>query len=355
MPEIVGARAVGVKARAAFPAGRMPPGSSLPRESGIISGMSLSSGAPVTAGDLLTLEELGRFRRTSPLRGAVLVLHAWATIAAAMALYALWPSPWTLGAGGGGDRRAGSSGWWCSCTRRPTGSSSRRCGPTPGSAPGSARRRWARIFARTGAGTICTTGSPSGPTIPTSSSRRRCRSSRGRFALAILARSERRHRGRRGARLAPGAGRPGGRVAPRAGAADRQRGPGRGARGDRRVVALPAHLGPAVGHVVPARDAHPEHRRARAGAGRGGPAAERAQRRRGATRAGARGALRGELPPGAPPARVRALLEAPPGARDAAGEGLRGAHGAVTQLPGGPGPRHRRPRRDASRGTRSAR
>ena len=59
--------------------------------------MSLSSGAPVTAGDLLTLEELGRFRRTSPARGAGLVLHAWATIAAAMALYALWPSPWTLG------------------------------------------------------------------------------------------------------------------------------------------------------------------------------------------------------------------------------------------------------------------
>jgi fatty acid desaturase len=59
--------------------------------------MSLFSGAPVTAGDLLTLEELGRFRRTSPLRGAALVLHAWATIVAAMALYALWPSLWTLG------------------------------------------------------------------------------------------------------------------------------------------------------------------------------------------------------------------------------------------------------------------
>ena len=58
--------------------------------------MSLSSGGPVTAGDLLTLEELARFRRTSRLRGACLVLHAWATIAAAIALYALWPSPWTL-------------------------------------------------------------------------------------------------------------------------------------------------------------------------------------------------------------------------------------------------------------------
>ena len=59
--------------------------------------MPRSSGAPVTAGDLLTLEELGRFRRTSTLRGAGLVLHAWATIAGAVALYALWPSPWTLG------------------------------------------------------------------------------------------------------------------------------------------------------------------------------------------------------------------------------------------------------------------
>jgi fatty acid desaturase len=60
--------------------------------------MSRSSGAPVTAGDLLTMEELARFRRTSTRRGAGLVLHAWATIAGAVALYALWPSPWTLGA-----------------------------------------------------------------------------------------------------------------------------------------------------------------------------------------------------------------------------------------------------------------
>ncbi|HET7470709.1 MAG TPA: fatty acid desaturase family protein [Gemmatimonadales bacterium] len=59
--------------------------------------MRRPSGAPVTAGDLLTLEELGRLRRTSTRRGAGLVLHAWATIAGAIALYALWPSPWTLG------------------------------------------------------------------------------------------------------------------------------------------------------------------------------------------------------------------------------------------------------------------
>jgi len=89
MPEILGAGAAVVKA--------CSEGSSPPRESGIISGMPLSSDAPVTAGDLVTLEELGRLRRTSSLRGAGLVLHAWVTIAAAMALFALRPSPWTLG------------------------------------------------------------------------------------------------------------------------------------------------------------------------------------------------------------------------------------------------------------------
>ncbi len=52
--------------------------------------------APVTAGDLLTLEELGRLRGTSALRGAALVLHAWVAIAGAVALYALWPSALTL-------------------------------------------------------------------------------------------------------------------------------------------------------------------------------------------------------------------------------------------------------------------
>ena len=54
------------------------------------------SAAPVTAGDLLTLEELTRLRRTSAPRGAALVLHAWATIAGAIAVYLLWPSPVTL-------------------------------------------------------------------------------------------------------------------------------------------------------------------------------------------------------------------------------------------------------------------
>jgi fatty acid desaturase len=63
----------------------------------MITGMSSSSGAPVTAGDLLSLDELDRFRRTSTRRGAGLVLHAWAIIAGAIALYVLRPSPWTLG------------------------------------------------------------------------------------------------------------------------------------------------------------------------------------------------------------------------------------------------------------------
>ena len=58
--------------------------------------MSLPPDGPVTAGDLLTLEALGHFRRTSTWRGAALVLHAWAVIAGAIALYLLWPSGLTL-------------------------------------------------------------------------------------------------------------------------------------------------------------------------------------------------------------------------------------------------------------------
>jgi fatty acid desaturase len=52
--------------------------------------------APLTAGDLLTLAELRDLRRTSAVRGAGLVAHAWAVIAGAMALYAAWPSWLTL-------------------------------------------------------------------------------------------------------------------------------------------------------------------------------------------------------------------------------------------------------------------
>jgi fatty acid desaturase len=50
----------------------------------------------LTAGDVLTLEELRHLRRTSTVRGAWLVLHAWGVIAAAMALYAWWPTPLVL-------------------------------------------------------------------------------------------------------------------------------------------------------------------------------------------------------------------------------------------------------------------
>jgi hypothetical protein len=86
------------------------------------------SAEPLTAGDLLTLEELAYFRRTSSLRGAGLVLHAWGTIAGATALYLLWPSALTLGVAVvmvGARQRSAS---WCSCTRPPTGSSSRTGG-----------------------------------------------------------------------------------------------------------------------------------------------------------------------------------------------------------------------------------
>ena len=58
--------------------------------------MPLPSDGPVTAGDLMTLEALGHFRRTSTRRGATLVLHAWGVIASAIALYLLWPSGLTL-------------------------------------------------------------------------------------------------------------------------------------------------------------------------------------------------------------------------------------------------------------------
>jgi fatty acid desaturase len=45
---------------------------------------------------VLTLTELRELRRTSAARGAGLVLHAWATIVAAMIVYAVWPSVFTL-------------------------------------------------------------------------------------------------------------------------------------------------------------------------------------------------------------------------------------------------------------------
>src|SRR5262245_27785672 len=50
----------------------------------------------LTAGDLVTLDELRRLSRTSFVRGAGLVMHAWATIAVAMVVYAAWPSPLTF-------------------------------------------------------------------------------------------------------------------------------------------------------------------------------------------------------------------------------------------------------------------
>jgi len=50
----------------------------------------------VTAGDVLRAHEVEEFARLSGLRGAWLVLHAWAVIAVAMLVYAGWPSPLTF-------------------------------------------------------------------------------------------------------------------------------------------------------------------------------------------------------------------------------------------------------------------
>ena len=50
----------------------------------------------ITAADLLSLSELREMRRASTVRGAGLVVHAWATIAIAMIVYAVWPSAITL-------------------------------------------------------------------------------------------------------------------------------------------------------------------------------------------------------------------------------------------------------------------
>jgi fatty acid desaturase len=56
----------------------------------------MSGESAVTAGDLLTLDELRTLRETSTLRGVALVLHAWTVIAGGMLLYATWPSVLTL-------------------------------------------------------------------------------------------------------------------------------------------------------------------------------------------------------------------------------------------------------------------
>ncbi len=48
------------------------------------------------AGAFLTRDEIHRLRGKSNVRGAWLVLHAWAVIAVAMTAFALWPNPLTL-------------------------------------------------------------------------------------------------------------------------------------------------------------------------------------------------------------------------------------------------------------------
>src|SRR3546814_5508518 len=48
------------------------------------------------ARDLFTPEEIKRLGRRSDLAGALLVLHAWALIGGAMAVFAAWPNPLTF-------------------------------------------------------------------------------------------------------------------------------------------------------------------------------------------------------------------------------------------------------------------
>src|SRR5919108_4959313 len=50
----------------------------------------------VNARQFLSDAEISLLRRRSNLVGALLVLHAWGVIAAAMALFAVWPNPLTL-------------------------------------------------------------------------------------------------------------------------------------------------------------------------------------------------------------------------------------------------------------------
>lgn len=46
--------------------------------------------------EFLTTQELSQLRRRSDVMGVALVAHAWAIIAGAMALFALWPNPFTF-------------------------------------------------------------------------------------------------------------------------------------------------------------------------------------------------------------------------------------------------------------------
>ena len=50
----------------------------------------------VNASEVLTSGEIARLRRKSNVAGALLVLHAWAVVAGAMALFVLWPNPITF-------------------------------------------------------------------------------------------------------------------------------------------------------------------------------------------------------------------------------------------------------------------
>ena len=125
------------------------------------------SPAPLIAGDVLTLPELRHLRRVSGLRGAGLVLHAWAVIIGAMGLYVAWPSALTLVLAIAliGARQLGLAvlmheGVHWRLASRP--------GPTTGSRTGSAPTPSAPTSEPIAAGITCTTGTRARPMIRTS-------------------------------------------------------------------------------------------------------------------------------------------------------------------------------------------
>jgi fatty acid desaturase len=50
----------------------------------------------VNVSEVLTSGEIGRLRRKSSMAGTLLIVHAWAVVAGAMALFVMWPNPLTF-------------------------------------------------------------------------------------------------------------------------------------------------------------------------------------------------------------------------------------------------------------------
>jgi hypothetical protein len=134
--------------------------------SGIIGACPAPLASALTAGDVLTLEELVLFRRASARRGGLLIAHAWLTIPAAAALYVAWPSALTLALAIViiGARQLGllvlmhETAHWLLFPQARLNTWGGR---------GSARPRWARICASTGAAITCTIATRNSPRTPT--------------------------------------------------------------------------------------------------------------------------------------------------------------------------------------------